>query len=184
MTAFSGPRLASLLSTGLLAALAFGASAQTAPATGAGSAQDAMPPAAQAEPQQPQRAQRAQRRDPAQRMERMRQHRAQRLAALKQKLNLSAAQEASWNTFTSATQPPAGPRMDRAAARAEFEHMTTPQRLERMQARQSERADRFARRAEATRAFYATLTPAQQKTFDTETLHFRGSGRPGPQAPR
>ncbi len=175
MTAFSRQRIPSLLSAGLLAALAFGASAQTAPAPDAAGAQRPTP-AAQAQPQQQQS---AQRHDPAQRMERMRQHRAQRLAALKQKLGLSAAQEASWNTFTNALQPPAAPRMDRAAARAEFERMTTPQRLERMQARQSERAERFARRAEATRAFYATLTPEQQKTFDAQTLPAGGHGEHG-----
>ena len=87
--------------------------------------------------------------DPAQRMERMKEHRAKRLAALKEKLKLTSAQEGAWSTFTSATQPPAGPRphMDRAE---------------------------FAKRAEATKTFYATLSPDQQKTFDAETAHFGG----------
>jgi hypothetical protein len=32
----------------------------------------------------------------------------------------------------------------------------------------------FAKRAEATKTFYAALTPEQQKTFDAETVHFGG----------
>jgi hypothetical protein len=40
-----------------------------------------------------------------------------------------------------------------------------------MQARQAERSARFAQRIEATRSFYATLSPEQQKTFDAETVH-------------
>ncbi|MGJ7566931.1 Spy/CpxP family protein refolding chaperone [Variovorax sp. GB1R11] len=115
--------------------------------------------------------------DPAKRMERMQEHRAKRLAELKEKLKLNAGQEGAWSTFTAASQPPAGarpPRMDRA----EFAKLTTPQRLERMQARQAERSAMFAKRAEATKTFYAGLTPEQQKTFDAETVHFGGHGGP------
>ena len=108
--------------------------------------------------------------DPAQRAERMQERRAKRLAALKDKLKLTSGQEGAWSTYTTATQPPAGPRphMDRA----EFAKLTTPQRLERMQARQAERSAMFAKRAEATKTFYAALTPEQQKTFDAETARF------------
>jgi hypothetical protein len=105
----------------------------------------------------------------------MQEHRAKRLAELKEKLKLNAGQEGAWSTFTAASQPPAGarpPRMDRA----EFAKLTTPQRLERMQARQAERSAMFAKRAEATKTFYAGLTPEQQKTFDAETVHFGGHG--------
>ena len=48
--------------------------------------------------------------------------------------------------------------------------MTTPQRLDRMQARQTEHAAMFARRNDATRALYAALKPEQQKIFDAQTL--------------
>ncbi len=86
--------------------------------------------------------------DPAKRMERMQEHRAKRLAALKEKLKLTSAQEGAWSSFTTAPQPPAGPRphMDRA----EFAKLTTPERLERMQTRQAERSAMFAKRADAT----------------------------------
>jgi LTXXQ motif family protein len=126
--------------------------------------------------------------DPAQRMERMKEHRAKRLAALKDKLKLTATQEGAWTTYTTANQPPAGarpPRMDRA----EFAKLTTPERLERMQTRQAERSAMFAKRAEATKTFYAALTPEQQKTFDAETARghghrfHRGHGHEGAAAP-
>ena len=58
--------------------------------------------------------------------------------------------------------------------RADFAKLTTPQRIERMQARQAERSAMFAKRADATKSFYAALTPEQQKTFDAESMHFGG----------
>jgi hypothetical protein len=117
--------------------------------------------------------------DRAQRMERMQAKRAQRLAELKQKLKLDASQEGAWNNFTAAQQRPARAAGQARIDRAEFAKLTTPQRLEHMQARQAERSTRFAQRVEATRSFYATLTPAQQKTFDAETVHFGHRGGPG-----
>jgi hypothetical protein len=114
--------------------------------------------------------------DPAQRMERMKEHRAKRLAALKDKLKLTSAQEGAWSSFTEASQPPAGAARPQRMDRAEFAKLTTPQRLEHMQARQAERSARFAKRAEATKTFYAALTPEQQKTFDAETAKFAGHG--------
>ena len=109
--------------------------------------------------------------DRQQRLERMQAKRAQRLAELKQKLRLDASQEGAWNSFAAAQQRPARSPEQARAERAEFAKLTTPQRLERMQARQAERSARFTQRIEATRNFYATLSPEQQKTFDAETLH-------------
>jgi hypothetical protein len=108
------------------------------------------------------------------RMERMQAHRAKRMAELKTKLALTTAQEGAWADFTTATQPPAmrPQRLDRA----EFAKLTTPQRLERMQARQAERSAMFAKRADATKVFYATLSADQQKTFDAETARFGRGG--------
>jgi hypothetical protein len=97
--------------------------------------------------------------------------RTQRLAELKQKLRLDASQEGAWNNFTAAQQRPARPAGQARMDRAEFAKLPTPQRLEHMQARQAERSARFAQRIEATRSFYAALSPEQQKTFDAETIH-------------
>jgi hypothetical protein len=132
-------------------------------------------PAAQVQPQAGTASQaegkRMDRGDPAKRFERMQAHRAKRMTDLKAKLNLTAAQEGAWSSFSAASQPPSGarpPHLDRA----EFAKLTTPQRLERMQARQTERSAMFAKRAEATKTFYAALNADQQKTFDAETAHF------------
>jgi hypothetical protein len=175
------PSRKSLLWAGLLASATFassGAFAQaplTAPPPPAAAAQ----PGAQA-PAKPQ----LKRADRAERFERMQAHRAQRLTELKEKLKLTPAQEGAWTSFTTVQQPPARPEAgQREARRAEFAKLTTPQRLDRMQARQAERSAMFAKRADATRSFYAALTPEQQKTFDAESMarfDHRGRGHGGP----
>ncbi|MEJ8812130.1 Spy/CpxP family protein refolding chaperone [Variovorax ureilyticus] len=161
----------SLLCAGLLAAtVASGAFAQ-APAA-APAAQD--PSAAQAPAKGPRG-----REDRAQRFEQMKQRHAQHLAALKEKLKLTPAQEGAWNTFAQAQElppaPPAGARMNRD----EFAKLTTPQRLDLMEKRRAERSAMFTRRADATRTFYAGLTPEQQKTFDAESMRRFGPDEHG-----
>ena len=96
------------------------------------------------------------------------QHRAQRLDALKARLHLTAAQEPAWTAFTTALQPGERPaRPDRK----EWAQFTTPERIDRMRALRAQHAAEADRRGEATKAFYATLTPEQQKTFDAQAHH-------------
>jgi hypothetical protein len=168
-----------ILWASLMASATFAASAQTPPPSNVPTAITQAASPAQAD----QRAHKP--RDGKKAFERMQERRTKHLADLKTKLKIEASQEGAWSTFTSAIQPPAPPaqRPDRAAARAEFEKMTTPQRLDRMQARQSERAARFAQRADATRTFYAALNPAQQKTFDGEAMRFGPRGPHGEHGP-
>lgn len=167
-----------ILWASLLASATFAASAQTPPPSN-------VPPAITQAASPAQADQRAHKPRDGKGFERMQERRAKHLADLKAKLKIEASQEGAWSTFTSAIQPPAPPaqRPDRAAMRAEFEKMTTPQRLDRMQARQSERAARFTQRADATRSFYAALTPAQQKTFDVEGMRFGLRGARGEHGP-
>lgn len=87
------------------------------------------------------------------------------LSALKEKLKLSAKQEAAWNTFAGAGKP-AMQRGDRQAMRGEFEKMNTPDRLDKMQAMAEKRHARMAERSKAVKVFYAELTPEQQAVFD------------------
>jgi len=94
--------------------------------------------------------------------------RAERLAGLKEKLKLSAAQEAAWNAFAGANQPAMHQGTDRKAMRGEFEKMNTPQRLDAMQAMSEMRRARMAERTKAIKAFYAELGPEQQAVFDAE----------------
>ncbi len=107
--------------------------------------------------------------DPA----RMQEHMARRQAALKQKLQLTAAQEPAWNAYTSAMKPTANfQRPDRA----EFAKLTTPERIDRMRAMHTARAAEMDKRADATKAFYAALTPEQKKVFDAETARGHRGG--------
>jgi hypothetical protein len=68
----------------------------------------------------------------------------------------------------------------RRTDRAEFARLTTPERIDRMRQRHSERMAEMDRRGEATKAFsfYAGLSPQQQKVFDDETAR-RGHGGHG-----
>jgi hypothetical protein len=102
--------------------------------------------------------------------------RASHLAGLKEKLKLSPAQEAAWNAFTRASQPGMRQGVDRQAMRAEFDKLSTPQRLDKMLAISEQRRARMAERAEATKAFYAQLTPEQQGVFDAEAKPDRYRG--------
>jgi hypothetical protein len=126
--------------------------------------------------------------DPA-KMHQMRTERmAQRLAALKQKLAITPAQEGAWTAWTTTMQPPAQPHQ--RPDRAEFAKLTTPERIDRMRTVRAERTALMDRRADATKTFYAALNADQKKTFDAETLqlmhrggrHGRHHGGPGPRS--
>ena len=93
---------------------------------------------------------------------------AKHLANLKAKLKITAEQETAWNSFTDAIKPPATPPQH--PDHAEWAKLTTPERIDRMQAMHSARAAEMSKRADATKTFYAALTPDQQKVFDAESL--------------
>lgn len=101
--------------------------------------------------------------------ERMQERMARRMAEFKQRLQITPAQEGAWTAFAAAMQPPAQP--PQRPDRAEFERLTTPERIDRMQALRAQRNAEMDRRAQATKTFYAQLSPEQKKVFDQETLH-------------
>lgn len=107
--------------------------------------------------------------DPArmqQHMARMQEHMAKRMAAFKQKLQLSPVQEGAWTSYVAALKPSGTfKRHDRA----EFAQLPTPERIDRMRALRAERISEMDRRADATKTFYATLSPQQKKVFDDST---------------
>ncbi len=118
--------------------------------------------------------------DPA----KMQQRSAKHQAELKARLKISAAQEGAWAAYVAAMQPAAdlpgaeGPDLHRKM-RDEMAKLSTPERIDRMGAIRVRHDTEFARRGEATKAFYATLSPEQQKVFDAETLRGGpGGGRP------
>lgn len=97
--------------------------------------------------------------------------RATHLTALKDKLQLAPGQEAAWSAFTQSMQP--GPRPDgmgRKAVREDFAKLSTPERLDRMQAMAEKRQARMAERAAAVKSLYAQLSPEQQQVFDAEAM--------------
>ncbi len=103
-------------------------------------------------------------------------------ADLKAKLKITPAQEEAWTTFTTAMKPPARDAQQRPD-RAELDKLSTPERLEKMRAlRTQHMTDRQAamnKRDEATKAFYAVLSPEQKKLFDAEHARM-GGHRAGP----
>lgn len=110
--------------------------------------------------------------DPA----KMQEHMQKRQADLKAKLKLTAAQESAWTTFSASMQPPPHPpRPDKAA----MEKLTTPERIDKMRAMHAEHGAQMDKRAEATKAFYAVLSPEQQKVFDANAMPHGGHGEHG-----
>lgn len=96
----------------------------------------------------------------------MAQRHAKRMSDLKGKLQLTPAQEPAWTAFTTAMQP--GERSARLDHQG-MDKLTTPERIDRMRAMRAQHAAEADRRGEATKTFYAALTPEQQKTFDAQT---------------
>ncbi len=162
----------SLVLAGLLATAGAGAIAQTAttPQGDAGSTA--------ASPQASPHDERMGRHDPA----KMQAYLAKRQADMKAKLKITPAQEGAWTAFTAAMQPPADSGVRPGTEqRAELDKLTTPQRIDKMREIRSQRMAAMTalmdKRGEAAKAFYAALSPEQQKIFDAE--HRMRGGRHG-----
>ena len=106
---------------------------------------------------------------------------AKRQAELKAKLKITPAQEGAWTTFTAAMQPLAnmgkgmmGMRHD-PKMKAEMDKLTTPERIDKMQAMRAERMKTMSaemdKRGAATKAFYAVLSSEQKAVFDAVAMH-------------
>lgn len=117
--------------------------------------------------------------DPARMQARMDKHAAE----LKARLKLTPAQEAGWTTFVAAHKLPAD-MMAKRPDRAALEKLTTPERLDRMKALRSQHMAEMDKRDDATRVFYATLTPEQQKVFDASAMPGQARARHMDQAER
>ena len=105
--------------------------------------------------------------DPA----KMEQMMAKRTADLKAKLKITPAQEGAWTAFTASMKPNAA-MMANHPDRAEMDKLTTPERIDKMQALHTQRmADmntEMTKRNDATKTFYAALSAEQKKVFDAE----------------
>jgi periplasmic protein CpxP/Spy len=108
---------------------------------------------------------------PAQQVEqqrdRMQKKSERRLGQLKQKMQITTAQEGAWNAWAATVKP--GPKAQRPN-REEFAALSTPERIDRLRAARAQRDAEMDRRFDATKTFYATLTPEQKQVFDAESL--------------
>lgn len=102
----------------------------------------------------------------AERIARLQQRMAERQAAFKAELQLTPEQEPAWHAFVARTQPQARPA--RQGTREDWAQLTTPQRLDRMQALKAERDAAMLQRTDAIKSFYAALSAEQQKVFDSK----------------
>lgn len=150
-----------LIATALLATLGLTAIAQTPPPANAAAG---TPPAAGHRMGHGDR-------DPA----KMKEYMAKRQAELKAQLALTPAQEGAWTAWTAAMQPPAGMKRPDPA---EMQKLSTPERIDRMRAMRTERNAEMDKRADATKTFYAALTPEQKKVFDAKAMR-HGDGHHG-----
>ena len=159
----------SIALAGLLATAGAGAMAQTATTPQGDAGTTATSP--QASPH----GERMGRYDPAKAQDVM----AKRQAAMKAKLQITPAQEGAWTAFTAAMQPPADMMGARSGVEqhAEMDKLTTPQRIDKMREMRTQRMALMDKRGEAAKAFYAALSPDQQKVFDAE--HSMRGGRHG-----
>ncbi len=103
---------------------------------------------------------------------------AKRAEHLRATLQLRADQEPALRAFLDSGRKPDADRGKFREQRQAMAQMTTPQRLDQMKARMTERQARFDQRAAATKRFYAQLSPTQQKAFDA--LQSQRGGRHGP----
>jgi periplasmic protein CpxP/Spy len=101
-----------------------------------------------------------------------------RAKALHDILNLRPDQEAAFQAFQTAMAPP--PRGERHEHADQGQApITTPERLDRMADHMAKREAEFHRRADAIKAFYAVLSPDQQRAFDALPMMLAGGGHRG-----
>jgi hypothetical protein len=93
---------------------------------------------------------------------------------LRKRLMLRPDQEASLQDFVRNVAPPPGFEEKMMRQQEQARGMTTPQRMDMMVQNIDEMRHMMMARAQATKAFYATLTPEQQHAFDA--LGAQGGG--------
>ena len=99
-------------------------------------------------------------------------------AAFKQNLKISPTQEAAWNTYVAAMKVPAD-MMAKRSEMADVAKLPTPERIDKMKALRAQHITEMNavmdQRGEATKVFYAVLTPEQKKIFDDRSQHQWGA---------
>jgi hypothetical protein len=104
--------------------------------------------------------------------ERMQEHMQRRLEGFKRILQITPAQEGAFNAWAAAMLPSQQAMQQQRALHEEMSKLTTPERIDRMRQLRTERNAAMDRRFDATKTFYAQLTPSQQKAFDEASMRF------------
>jgi periplasmic protein CpxP/Spy len=92
------------------------------------------------------------------------------LDGLHSALALTPAQEDGWKAFTQAYAIDPQELTQRRNSAATIPTLTAPQRVDLSVSMMKADLDSMERRGAALKAFYATLSPQQQSTFDRDTL--------------
>lgn len=93
-----------------------------------------------------------------------------RMTQLHDALHLTADQEQAWRAYASAVTPDPYAQARHQAAQRMLPQLPTPRRIALIDATMSQDLTDFRRQGQAVTAFYARLTPDQQKVFDRETV--------------
>jgi hypothetical protein len=89
--------------------------------------------------------------------------------ALPEILQLQLDQHSAWRSYKDAVAEERAEAAGEAGRVAGINALPTPARLDALQDQLRRRDAAFQRQAEATRAFYAVLSPEQRRTFDAVT---------------
>jgi hypothetical protein len=92
------------------------------------------------------------------------------LIRLHDDLHLTANQETAWHDYVTAVGPDPQAIARHRAAQALMPQVPTPRRIALVEATMAQDNIDFHRQAAAINAFYATLTPTQQRVFDRDTV--------------
>jgi hypothetical protein len=92
------------------------------------------------------------------------------LSKLHDDLHLTADQDTAWRQYAKAVNDEGQMQARREAAQIMLPQLTTPRRLALMKSALTDELADFDRQSQAINVFYDRLTPAQQRTFDHDTL--------------
>ena len=97
------------------------------------------------------------------------------LSKLHDDLRLTPEQADAWRRYAAAMDDQGQMQARRKAAELMLPQLQTPRRLALMQATMADELGDFNRQSVAIDAFYGSLTPDQQRTFDRDTLPPQGA---------
>ena len=106
---------------------------------------------------------------------------ARQIESLHRALNLTPDQEGAWRAYRSAADAPNTVQQRRNAAAAMFAQIDAPHRMDLVEAEMRQELVDLQHQAQALKAFYARLSPQQQRIFDAKTLP--PAGDQGAEAP-